>query len=68
MFGCARSSLLGGLVSSCGKQELLSSCDAWSSHCSGFFCCRAQALDSAGFSKCGSQAEEHRLSSCGTQA
>jgi len=68
MFGCARSSLPGGLFSSCGKQGLLSSCDAWSSHCSGFSCCRAQALDGAGFSKCGSQAVEHRLSSCGTQA
>ena len=28
----------------CGKQGLLSSCDAWVSHCSGFSCCRARAL------------------------
>ena len=33
---CAGSSLLCGLFSSCGEQELLSSCDAWASHCSGF--------------------------------
>ena len=30
--------------SSCGDQGLLSSCGAWASHCSGFCCCRAQAL------------------------
>ena len=29
---------------SCGEQELLSSCSARASHCSGFSCCRAQAL------------------------
>ena len=30
--------------SSCGEQELLSSCNARASHCSGFSWCRAQAL------------------------
>ena len=30
-------------------------CGAWASHCGGFSCCRAQAL-------------ERRLSSCGVQA
>ena len=32
------------VFSSCGEQELLSSCSAWASHCGGFSCCRAQAL------------------------
>ena len=33
--------------SSCGEREqgLLSNCSTWASHCSGFSCCRAQALD-----------------------
>ena len=35
-FGCAGSSLLHGLFSSFGQQELLSSCSAWASHCRGF--------------------------------
>ena len=29
--------------SSRSKQELLSNCSAWASHCSGFSCCGAQA-------------------------
>ena len=33
IFGCAGSLLLHGLFSSCGKQGLLSSCDAQVSHC-----------------------------------
>ena len=37
-------------------------------HCSGFFCCRAQALAHVGFSGCGSQVLEHRLHSGGAQA
>ena len=42
IFGCAGSSLLHGLFSSCGEQGLLSSCPARASPCSGFSC-RAQA-------------------------
>ena len=45
------------------------------SHCSGFSCCRAQALGTRasvvaarGLSSCGSQALEHRLSSYGARA
>ena len=34
--------------SSCGEQGLLSSCDVWASHHSGFSCCRAQALELPG--------------------
>ena len=30
--------------SSCGEQELLSSCSMWASHCGRFSCCRAWAL------------------------
>lgn len=43
-FGCAGSSLLRGLSSSCIRQELLPSCRA--SHCGGFSCGEAQALGS----------------------
>ena len=39
IFGCPGSLLLPGLLSSCGAQA---------SHCTGFFCCRAQALACAG--------------------
>ena len=38
IFGCAGSSLLHGLFSSCGKQGLLSSCGVQASHCCGFSC------------------------------
>ena len=55
---------------SCSKQGLL--LGVWASHCGGFSCSRAWALDmlasvvaAHGFSICGSQALEHRLSSCG---
>ena len=30
--------------SSCSEWQLLSSCGAWTSHCSGFFFCGAEAL------------------------
>ena len=50
-------------------------CGAWASHCSGFSCCAAWALGTQAsvvvacwLSSCGSQAVEHRLSSCGTRA
>ena len=33
-----------------------------------FLCCTAQALGCTGFSSCGFQALEHRLSGCGTRA
>ena len=42
--------------SSCWKQGLLSSCDAWDSHCAGFSWCGAQPLGCAGFNSCGTQA------------
>ena len=41
--------------SSCGEQELLSSCSVWVSHCSGSSC-GALALKPMGFSSCGAQA------------
>ena len=58
LFGCAGSSLL------CG---LFSSCDAQASHCSGFSCCRVQALGLMGFSSHGSRNLERRLNSCSSQ-
>ena len=36
--------LFGWLFSNCSEQGLLSSCGARASHCSGFSCCRAQAV------------------------
>ena len=38
IFGCAGSSLLRGLFSSCGEEGLLSSCGVQVSRCSGFSC------------------------------
>ena len=43
MFGCAGSSLLCWLFSSCGDRGLLSFFGVQASHCGGFSCCRAQA-------------------------
>ena len=74
MFGLAGSLLLHGLFSGRGKQELLSTCGVWASHCGGI------SLQSAGsralgrqtrgtcLSSCGSQALEHRLRSRGSGA
>ena len=44
VFGCAGSSLLHRLFSSCGKQGLCSSCGVQAPHCSGFSCRGARAL------------------------
>ena len=45
IFGCAWFFLLyTRAFPSCGKQGLLPSCGEWTSHCSGFSGCRAQAL------------------------
>ena len=44
------------------------SCCAGASHCSGFSCFGAQALDSVGFRSFGSRALGHRLSRCGPWA
>lgn len=48
IFGCAGSSLLRGLFSSCST---------WAPHCGGFCCCRAQALGRSGFGSCGTWAQ-----------
>jgi len=61
--------------SSCGKQGLLSSCGARSSHCGGFSCCgawtlgypRAPVVTVTGLSSCNNQTLVHRLNSCGAQ-
>ena len=39
------------IFSSCGKQRLHCSCGAQVSHCCGFSCCRAWALEHMGFSR-----------------
>ena len=66
MFGCAGSSSLLGLFSSCGKWDLLSSWGLWASCCGGFSCFGAQAVNT--LSSCCFWAQEHRLSSCGAWA
>ena len=66
VFGCAGSSLLCKLFSSCGERRLPSSCGTLASHHRGF-CCGAWALGCIGFSSCGSWALEHKLRSCDTQ-
>ena len=54
--GCAGSSLLCGLFSSCGQWGLLSSCSVQASRCGG-----AEAPGRTGFRNCCSQALEHML-------
>ena len=43
--------------SSCGKQGLLSSCNALASHCGGSSCGGAQALGHMGFRSCDARAQ-----------
>ena len=67
----ALSLLLYGFFSSCSERELSSGCSA--SAVQGFslqwlLCCEAPALGHMDFSSCGSQALEHKLSSCSAWA
>ena len=62
----AGSLLLHGLFSSCDEWGLLS-CGVWVSHCSGFSCCRAQALGHMGFSSTGLWPQQWRLLGSGAQ-
>ena len=72
-FGCAGSSLLQVLFSSCSKQGLLqlrlAGFSSWglleTEHRLGR---RDSAAAAQGLSRCGSQAPEHRFNRCGTQA
>ena len=76
IYGCAGSSLLQGLFSSCCEQALglFSSCRVRASHCSGLSCCGAGSLGAqaavvaARGLSCGSRVLEHRLNSRGTLA
>ena len=68
IYGCAGSSLLLGLFSSCNEQGFLSSCGAQVYHCGGFSCCGARALEHLGFSSGSSRVLGHKFSSCGIQA
>ena len=62
IFGCAESSLLSGLFSSCGEWGLLSYWGAQASHCSDFSCCGTWALGRSGFGSYSSRAPEHMCS------
>ena len=73
IYGCAGSSLLHGLFSSCCERALglFSSCRVQASHCSGFSChgawargAQAVVVAAHGLSSCGSWVLEHRLNSC----
>ena len=66
--GCAGSSLLHGLFSSCSKRGLLSRCGVLAFHGCGFSYCRAWTLGHSGFSSCGSWAQELRLPGSRVQA
>ena len=67
-FGCAVSSLLYRLSSSCGERGLLSSCSAGASHCGGFSCCRARTLGFEGVSSSGTWAQQLQLPGSRAQA
>ena len=74
LFGCVGSLLHAGFLQLWRVGATLR-CGTWASHCGGFFCCGAQALGvrasvvpACRLNSCGSQALEHRLSSCGAQA
>ena len=49
---------LGLPSSSCGEQELLSSCGVWASHCGGFSCFRAWVLGCMVLSSCATFAQQ----------
>ena len=75
IFGCAGSSWLLELFSSCSERGLLSSCGVRASHCGHFSCCGVQALGRVGFSSCahglstcGFWAPKHKRSHCGARA
>ena len=75
VFGCVGSSLLCAGFLQLWRVGATLRCGVRASHCGGFSCCRAQALGTrasvvvaSGVSSCGSQAVEHRLSSCGAWA
>ena len=66
--GCAGSSLLRGLFSSCRERGLLSSCGPWASHLSGFPWGGAQALGCPGFGCCSRWTQQLRLPGSRAQA
>ena len=74
-FGCAGSSSLCRLFSSCRGQRLLSRFGAQACHCGGFSCGEdgllgvwASVVAARRLSSCSSQGLEHKLNSCGTGA
>ena len=74
-FGCVGSSLLRVGFLQLQQAGATLRCGAQASHSSGFSCCgawalgrRASVVAARGLSSCGSQALQHRLSSCGERA
>ena len=72
-FGCAGSSSLCRLFSSCREQSLLSSCGVWAFHCNDISLLlaedklqssQASVVVARGLSSCGSRCPEHWLNSC----
>ena len=68
IFGCTESSLLCKAFLQLWWKGATVHCGAWASHCRGFSCCRAQALEHAGFSSRSAWALKHRLRTCGLWA
>ena len=75
ILGCVGSSVLHAGFLQLQRLGATLRCSARTSHCGGFSCCRARALDArasvvvaCGLSSCGSRALECRLSSCGARA
>ena len=75
IFGCVGSSLLCAVFLQLRRAGTTLHCGVRASHCGGFPCCGARALDARAsvvvacvLSSCGSQTLERRLSSCGTWA
>ena len=66
--GCAGSSLLPGLFSSCDEQGLLSTCRPRASHCSGFFGCRAPGMQASVVAARGLSSSSFVLQSTGSVA
>ena len=65
--GCTGSSLLCGLLSTCGQWGYSLAAE-WSPHCSGCDCCGACALECEGFSSCGTRAQQLWFLGSGAQA
>ena len=68
LFGCLGSSLLCAGFLQLRRAGATLCCGAQASHCCGSSLLQSRGSRCTGFSSCGSQALEHRLSSCGARA